>query len=93
MAEVKKYTTDRVYEDLFHLLMNGNYAPGDKLPSENELKQRFNVSRNTIRAALNRMNVLASLKPIRGMGPILKDSARIYISIPLFPPYSPTQKT
>ena len=72
MAEVKKYTTDRVYEDLFHLLMNGNYAPGDKLPSENELKQRFNVSRNTIRAALNRMNVLGIIETHQGDGSYLK---------------------
>lgn len=72
MAEVKKYTTDRVYEELFHLLMNGSYAPGDKLPSENELKQRFNVSRNTIRAALNRMNVLGIIETHQGDGSYLK---------------------
>lgn len=72
MAEAKKYTTDRVYEDLFHMLMGGDYAPGDKIPSENELKQRFNVSRNTIRAALNRMNVLGIIETRQGDGTYLR---------------------
>lgn len=72
MAEAKKYTTDRVYENLFHMLLSGDYAPGDKIPSEHELKQKFNVSRNTIRAALNRMNVLGIIETRQGDGTYLK---------------------
>ena len=43
MVKVKKNTADRVYEDLFHMLVGGDYAPGDRIPSEHELKERFNV--------------------------------------------------
>lgn len=72
MAEIKKHTADRVYEDLFHMLLSGDYAPGDKIPSEHELKQQFNVSRNTIRAALNRMNTLGIIETRQGDGTYLK---------------------
>lgn len=72
MTDGKKYTTDRVYEDLFHMLMSGDYAPGDKIPSENELKQHFNVSRNTIRAALSRMGTLGITETRQGDGTYLR---------------------
>ena len=64
----KKNVTEQVYEDLFHMILRGDYAPGDRIPSENELKQQFNVSRNTIRAALNRMNVLGIVETRQGDG-------------------------
>lgn len=69
----KTYITDRVYEELFHMLLGGGYAPGDRIPSENELKRIFNVSRNTIRAALNRMNVLGIIETRQGDGTYLKE--------------------
>lgn len=76
MAEVKKNTADRVYENLFHMLVSGDYAPGDRIPSEHELKERFNVSRNTIRAALNRMNALGIIETRQGDGTYLKGEER-----------------
>ena len=72
MTKAKTYITDRVYEDLFNMLIGGGYAPGEKIPSENELKQQFNVSRNTIRAALNRMNVLGLIETRQGDGTYMK---------------------
>ncbi len=72
MTGKNKSVTDQVYEELFHLILNGGYSPADKLPSENELKQQFNVSRNTIRAAINRLNVLGIVETQRGGGTHLK---------------------
>lgn len=68
----KKGITDQVYEQLFQLLLKEEYMPGDRIPSENELKQQFGVSRNTIRAALNRMNVLGIVETRQGDGTYLK---------------------
>ena len=62
MAEVKKNTADRVYENLFHMLVSGDYAPGDRIPSEHELKERFNVSRNTIRGALHKLGAIGMIE-------------------------------
>jgi len=81
MAKEKTYITDRVYEDLFNMLVGGDYAPGDKIPSENELKAHFNVSRNTIRAALNRMNMLGIIETRQGDGTYMKGlGANAYLS-------------
>jgi len=37
-------------------ILNGILKPGDKLPSEKELSQRFNVSRTTVRLALTNLS-------------------------------------
>lgn len=54
-------TPDRIYDELLHQIASGAYQPGTKLPSENELKDRYGTSRNTVRLALNRLNTLGIL--------------------------------
>ena len=46
---------DQVYEIIVNGISNGTYPPGSLLPSENQLAERFNVSRPTIRAAFARL--------------------------------------
>lgn len=73
----------RVAERLVTLISSGNIAPGDKLPSENELAKALQVSRPVVREALRglaMMGVVASrqgggcyvtdLKPQRLMAPL-----------------------
>jgi len=47
-------TADKVYEQLLQQIVNGIIAPGSKI-SEPELSKRFEVSRSTLREALNRL--------------------------------------
>lgn len=61
-------TPDRIYDELLHQIASGAYQPGTKLPSENELKDRYGTSRNTVRLALNRLNTLGILEIRRGDG-------------------------
>ena len=35
------------------LILCGKYLPGDKIPSENELADKFNTTRTTVRKALD----------------------------------------
>lgn len=54
---------DAVYHGLLTEIANGTYAENQKLPSENELAARFQVSRPVVRAALERLrreNVIVS---------------------------------
>lgn len=46
---------DKVYEQLFGWISNGQFARQSKLPSENELARSFEVSRPIIRDALKRL--------------------------------------
>lgn len=57
-----------VYSDLLEAITNGKYPSGSCLPSENELKEHYGVSRNTIRLAINQLNALGILETKRGAG-------------------------
>ncbi|MCM3342124.1 FadR family transcriptional regulator [Paenibacillus sp. MER TA 81-3] len=52
---IKKIKYHRVYEDVIeqieNLILKGNLAPGDVLPTERELAQAFGISRGTLREA------------------------------------------
>lgn len=70
--ERKKCVTDRVYDGLLDMVLKGAMQPGERISSENELKNEFGVSRNTIRSALNRLNALGVLETRRGEGTFVK---------------------
>ena len=44
---------EQTYDALMQMIMDSNYKPGDRLPSEMILCNNLQVSRNTLRAALN----------------------------------------
>ena len=60
--------SEQVYESILQMLVQGDFRPGDRLPSENELSERFGVSRNTVRAAINKLNVLGFTETKHGGG-------------------------
>lgn len=66
--------SDQVFKQLKNQLINGNWKPGDKLPSENELSEKFNVSRVTIRQALQKLTALGLLETRFGEGSFVKEA-------------------
>ncbi len=64
--------SDMVYEQLLQQIISGRYKPGDRIPPENELREEFNISRNTLRTALNKLNTLGILETRRGDGSYVK---------------------
>lgn len=75
---------------------DGNLKPGDKMPSENALKARFNLSRETVRHAMATLENEGIILRVRGSGTYVKkrridDSNRIavvttYVDNYIFPP-------
>jgi len=63
---------EQVFQQLKELLINGEWRPGDKVPSENELADKFNVSRITVRQALQRLGALGLIDTRRGEGSFVK---------------------
>jgi len=60
--------TQKIINKISETLLEQDVDPGDKLPSEKELREQFNVSRSTIRQALHvlvSMGIVAS-KPGKG---------------------------
>lgn len=64
--------TDQIFDGLVRLIIETNMKPGDRLPSENELGERFGVSRNTVRTAINKLNVLGFAETRHGGGTFVK---------------------
>jgi len=63
---------EQVYNQLKELILSNEWAPGEKIPSENELAEMFGVSRITIRQALQKLVVLDLLETRVGEGSFVK---------------------
>ena len=59
---------EQVMEGILALIQDGSLSCGDKLPSERDLTERFNVSRTAVRAALKRLAGLNEIILKRGAG-------------------------
>lgn len=68
---------DQVYEIIINGISNGTFPPGSLLPSENQLAERFNVSRPTIRSAFARLRERGYVKRQRGIGTYVAESPSI----------------
>lgn len=81
MPPFKKVKTDslraQVYAQLKAQLLKGAWAPGQKLPSENQLCATFGVSRVTVRAALQQLEILGLVETKHGGGTFAKDHSAL----------------
>ena len=59
---------DQILDILIERINKGVYHPGSKLPSENELREEFSVSRSTIRTAISRLEDRLLVHRQRGVG-------------------------
>lgn len=68
---------DQIYEIVLHSISDGTYPPGSMLPSENQLAQRYQVSRPTIRTAFTRLADRGYVIRRRGVGTLVAESPSI----------------
>jgi DNA-binding GntR family transcriptional regulator len=66
MAQQPMY--QQVADDLHTQIESGELAPGDQLPTELELRDRYNSSRNTIRDAIKRLTSQGLVETRPGQG-------------------------
>ncbi len=64
----KQNVVNAVFEQMKEKLLDGSWPPGCKLPSESELTQSFNVSRVSIRSAVQRLRDLGAVLTQQGKG-------------------------
>ncbi|WP_083444598.1 FadR/GntR family transcriptional regulator [Herbaspirillum rhizosphaerae] len=62
---------DRVTSTLYEQIRQGDFAPGARMPSENELTERFQVSRTVIREAISRLKSEGLVGSRRGSGTVV----------------------
>lgn len=69
----KRSISDQVFEQIKQQIISGNWAPGDKIPSELELAKIFDVSRVSVRDAINRLVGMGVLYVRRGEGTFVSE--------------------
>ena len=67
---------NEIFLDLEAAILNQRFISGDLLPSENELVKQYNVSRETIRKALNLLLEKGYIQKIQGKGSVVLDIKR-----------------
>lgn len=66
-----------VAEHLRQALMSGDYQPGERLPHEEELADRFGVSRGTVRTALRTLQEEGRISILPGRGAVVREYSPI----------------
>jgi GntR family transcriptional repressor for pyruvate dehydrogenase complex len=69
----RKNLSEQVAESIRNAILSGELAPGDRLPSERELAERFGVNRSSIREALGRLQALGLVGTRQGGGIVVRD--------------------
>lgn len=75
--------SDEVYKQIVSLISNGRLQPGDKIPSERELSAGLGISRQSIREALNRAEVMGLIQVRQGEGSFILSSIKAALKPPL----------
>ena len=57
-----------ICQDIIKSIESGDFQPGDKIPSENELIKKFNISNTTARKSLHEIELRGWAKRIKGKG-------------------------
>ncbi|MCM2532678.1 trehalose operon repressor [Neobacillus pocheonensis] len=65
-----------IYDELVNQIQAGKIKPITKLPSENELVEQYETSRETIRKALNLLSQNGYIQKVRGKGSFVLDVSR-----------------
>jgi GntR family transcriptional repressor for pyruvate dehydrogenase complex len=77
-----KRISDQVFDQLRELIFRGDFQPGDKIMTERELAQALNVSRNSVREAINKLVTLRFLEQRQGQGTFVRSMDET-VKIPL----------
>ena len=77
-----KRISDQVFEQLRGLIFRGEYQPGQKIMTERELAKALNVSRNSVREAINKLVALRFLEQRQGQGTFVRSMDEA-VKIPL----------
>lgn len=54
--------SDKIIQQIKNLISSGQLKPGDRLPSERQLSERFNIGRTSVRDALKKLEFYGILK-------------------------------
>ena len=74
----------QVEADIKNRILSKQYMPGDKLPTENELSDQYNVSKITIRKAIQNLSDEGYVNKVQGKGTFINfKKDKLYLMIPM----------
>ncbi|RIW39080.1 trehalose operon repressor [Bacillus salacetis] len=79
MTKNNKYM--HIYQEIADKIQDGSYPPNETLPSENELAEFYETSRETIRKALTLLSQKGFIQKIRGKGSLVLDVSKLSFPI------------
>ena len=63
--------SDRLVNDILDIIISNNMSPGDRLPTEGEIGEMFQVSRSVVREAVRSLASRNVIETRRGAGPVV----------------------
>ena len=69
----KQDIKEQVFQQLLSKIQSGEWKPGEKLPSENELTKAMGVSRITVREAIQKLVAINLVETHQGKGSFVKN--------------------
>lgn len=75
-----------VFQDLRRAILSGKFAPGERLPGERELAQKYQTNRNTLREAVRRLEHARLVTVRHGQGVTVSDFRKTG-TLELLPPF------
>jgi len=76
---------DEVFEQMKEHIISGEWGPGAQIPSETELSSLFNVSRTTIRNAIQKLKAIGVLTTKQGQGTFVRHTITDHLAENLIP--------
>ena len=76
---VRKKICDSVIDEIRRMILNGELKEGDKLPNQNDFAQSLNVSRLSLREALQTLDWMGAVQQRPGLGTFLISRAPIFL--------------
>ncbi len=76
--------SDIILQQLENMILEGTYAPGEKLPPERELAKQFEVSRPSLREAIQKLEAKGLVTRKQGGGTFVKNQLEEGLTDPLF---------
>ncbi|TDP32665.1 GntR family transcriptional regulator [Idiomarina aquatica] len=76
--------SDQIVAEIEAMIVDGRFSAGEKLPSERELAQRFNVSRQSLREAIQKLEAKGLIDRRQGGGTFITDTLNDKVATPLF---------
>lgn len=72
----KQNVVDEVFDQIKSNIMNSVWKPGEMIPSENELCRMFNVSRVSVRSAIQKLRAIGIIETRHGKGSFVSSSLK-----------------